>query len=246
MAGSTQTNAESLPLVLLAGRMTASYAWHHQQEHFSKSRTVITSDRHAGLRSIRAMAEMIAKDLPPRFDLAGWSMGGYIAFELMEMIGDRVAHLCLISTTAQPETQVSARARRIANAATKKTGIGPDWFRDQILNAAWAEIDPAFVTALSAADMQFDLSTLENQTEAIVNRRDARGLLGDITCPTTIIGGTRDTVIPVERAREIAEAIPGAAYLEIADAGHLSPIETPQEVNRALKNLLSRKASITE
>lgn len=240
------TNAGSgtqLPLVLLAGRLTDSFAWHHQVEYFAPNRPVLTPDDHAGLPTIRAMAEFIARDLPTRFDLVGWSMGGYIAFELLDLLSDRIAHLCFVSTSADPEEPASAHARLLEDKAAEERGLDESWVLDQITRATSSpDLDPDFLAYLCRANKRFGLPVVKSQTAAIINRRDARPLLPGIICPTLTITGACDPIIPPERTRQITNAVSNAHYREIPGAGHCTPYETPDQFNRLLDEFLSNRA----
>lgn len=73
---------------------------------------------------------------------------------------------------------------------------------------------------------------------AIRDRPDSTGLLGDITVPTLVVHGAEDEVAPPLVARAMAARIPGARYVEVAGAGHLAPLEQPEQVTRALREFL--------
>jgi pimeloyl-ACP methyl ester carboxylesterase len=79
--------------------------------------------------------------------------------------------------------------------------------------------------------------------EAMARRPDRSGVLARLTIPVLIVHGVEDQFIPVERARALAERMPGALYLEISGAGHCSPLETPEIVAKGLSELTARVES---
>ncbi len=233
--GERRAVASPPPLVLIAGRMTTPVAWRHQTDFFT-DREVITPDWHYGLPSMRAMAEEIATRLPERFDLVGWSMGGYIVFELYPLVRDRVRRLGLISTTARAEEPESAATRRRVLAEAERNGMPFAWRQSQIkLAIASATVDPDLQSSLADAFLDLGLDVLRKQTEAIIERRDTREHLKDITCPTIVITGMEDTIIPVDRSEEIASMLPDAELHILQRAGHCSPYETPDAFNALMQ-----------
>jgi pimeloyl-ACP methyl ester carboxylesterase len=80
---------------------------------------------------------------------------------------------------------------------------------------------------------------LIRQHAAIMSRPDNRPLLASIKCPTLVIVGREDALTPPELAQEIATGIPGAKLEIIADCGHLSTLERPEAVNRAMRAWLT-------
>jgi pimeloyl-ACP methyl ester carboxylesterase len=72
------------------------------------------------------------------------------------------------------------------------------------------------------------------QQQAIISRADSRPLLAEIRCPTLVLVGEQDRLIPPDRSQEIAAGIAGARYVSIPDCGHVSTIEQPQATTQAL------------
>jgi len=71
-------------------------------------------------------------------------------------------------------------------------------------------------------------------------RQDSSEILSQINVPTLIVCGEHDAISTVDEMRGVAQQISGATYVQIADAGHLSPLENPQEVNAAIRDFLHR------
>jgi len=173
-----------------------------------------------------AIARRILAEAPPRFALAGHSMGGYIAFEIVRQAPDRVAKLALINTQARPDTP-EATARRRDMIARARAGE---------YSAILDELFPGFVhpSRLGEAslrqlvhDMGEDIGVeaFVRQQTAIISRADSRPTMAWIKCPTLVLTGDADNTIPNSLSVEMAQGIPGARLTIIPDCGHLPQVE---------------------
>lgn len=228
-----------LPLVLLPGRMSTETSWAAQIEAFAPSRPIIVPSRHHRLRSMPAMARAVAEELPERFDLAAWSMGGYIFFELYPAIRDRLRRLVLIATSARPETEASRLARIDGLEQAMNEGLAG--VQHQSMAKAvhdMAAVPEGFIERMNASALELGLDALQAQVAAIVARRDQRGLLAQIGCPTLIIVGDQDTVTPVDCALELARGIAGSHLHILSGAGHCPPFERRETVNQLMREFL--------
>lgn len=231
---------EPLPLVLVPGRMSTATSWTRQTEAFAGTRAVIVPDGHHHLPSMAAMAAHVAERLPPRFDLAGWSMGGYIVFELLPLVADRVRRLILVATSARPESAESRVARLALLDLAEREGVAATratTWRKSVHDLS--RIDPGLIAQLEASAESLGLAVLRSQTAAIIARRDHRPTLPSIACPTLVVVGEHDRVTPVECSREIAAGIPSATLHIVPDAGHCPPYEAPETVNRLIGAFLA-------
>ncbi len=186
------------------------------------------------------LAAAILADAPPRFALAGLSMGGYIALDIMRRAPDRVVRLALLDTSARPDTPDQSEGRR---AAIARVEAGE-------LEAVLREMAPRLLhpdhqtdATLIGAQMRMGLAVgpkaYIRQQSAIIGRIDSRPHLAEITVPTWIVVGDQDAVTPPERAQEMASAIPGARLKIVEGAGHLTPLEQPDAIERLLTEWLS-------
>jgi pimeloyl-ACP methyl ester carboxylesterase len=182
-----------------------------------------------------AIARRILAEAPPRFTLAGHSMGGYIAFEIVRQAPDRVAKLALINTQARPDTP-EATTRRRDMIARAQAG---DY------HAILDELFPGFVhpSRLGEAglrqlvhDMGDDIGVeaFVRQQTAIISRADSRPTMAWIKCPTLVLTGDADNTIPNSLSVEMAQGIPGARLTIIPDCGHLPQVEQTQACADAL------------
>ena len=182
-----------------------------------------------------AIARRILAEAPPRFALAGHSMGGYIAFEIVRQAPDRVAKLALINTQARPDTPEATGRRRDLIARAQ----GGDY------RAILDELFPGFVhpSRLGEAalrqlvhDMGDDIGVdaFVRQQTAIMGRADSRPMMAWIKCPTLVLTGDADNTIPNSLSVEMAQGIPGARLTIIPDCGHLPQVEQTQACADAL------------
>jgi len=230
---------QSLSFVLIPG-LIASPRFYAAQIPMLWRRGPVTVADHTRDDSMAAIARRILADAPPRFVLAGHSMGGYIAFEIMRQAADRVIALALLHTSARADTPEQAEKRKAQMALARG---GPF--------AAIAALQfPAFVHPSRAKDkaLQSYMAAMADdnnadifirQQTAIMNRPDARAGLAGIGCPTLVIVGDADAATPPERAQEIAAGIPGAQLVVIKQCGHMSAIERPDAVTTTLDGWLS-------
>jgi pimeloyl-ACP methyl ester carboxylesterase len=170
----------------------------------------------------------------PRFALAGLSMGGYVALEIMRQAPGRVAALALLDTQARPDTPEASENRRaqVKRAETDFDAV-IDALYPKLVHPARAN-DPALKPLFRDMALSIGPAAFARQQAAIMSRIDSRPFLPRIECPTLVLCGREDGVTPVERHEEMAAAIPGARLKVLDDCGHLSAIERPEAVTAAL------------
>ncbi|MBN8919614.1 MAG: alpha/beta fold hydrolase [Rhizobiales bacterium] len=204
----------------------------------------VTVARHTEHDSMQAIAAGILATAPPRFALAGLSMGGYIAFEIVRQAHERVAALALLDTSARPDTpqQSERRDAQIAMAREGRFAEVSDLLWPVLVHRdRQDDADLKAVVRLMADETGPD-AFIRQQT-AIKTRPDSRPDLADIRCPCLVIVGDGDTLTPPELAREMADGIPGAGLVTVPGSGHLSTLERPEAVNAGLASLMERVAA---
>jgi pimeloyl-ACP methyl ester carboxylesterase len=195
----------------------------------------LTVANHIRDDNMGVIARRILDEAPPRFALAGHSMGGYIAFEIMRQAPERVSRLALLNTQARPDT-VEATSRRRSQMARARAGE----FRD-VLN----ELFPIFVHPMrrDRADLLQLVHDMGNdvgveafirQQTAIIARADSRPTLATISCPTLVLTGDQDLAISNSLSKEMADGIAGAELVILSQCGHLSQVEQPEATANAL------------
>src|SRR5882757_3914467 len=186
-------------------------------------------------KTIAEMAAAILASTPPRFALAGTSMGGYVALEIMRQAPERVPNLALLSTEARPDTPEQSAQRR-----TLLAQVDTGNFETLLALALPAIVHPVHQNdpVLREANVRMGLTVgierWTRQVEAVMARTDYRPSLPAISVPTLVLVGDSDTFTPPNRAEEMVAAIPGARLVVVPQCGHASTIEQPDAVNRAL------------
>jgi pimeloyl-ACP methyl ester carboxylesterase len=185
---------------------------------------------------VEAIAKAILADAPPQFALIGFSMGGYVAFEILRQAPDRVLKLGLLDTSARPDSEEATANRRRLLALAQKGK-----FVEAVEQTFPKSVHPEnesnsdlYAIHRGMAEANGPL-IFEQQQEAIINRPDSRPLLASIKIPTQIIVGEGDQITPPEVAREMHEAIAGSKLLVVPRGGHLALLVQPGPVHAALR-----------
>ncbi|MGH8258129.1 MAG: alpha/beta fold hydrolase, partial [Steroidobacteraceae bacterium] len=182
----------------------------------------------------------ILANAPAQFALAGLSMGGYISFEILRQAPDRVAKLVLLDTSARADVPEQSEQRRSQMKAAQEGRLGEivDMLFPRLVHARrWGDESLRRIVRAMAQDVGVD-GFIRQQT-AIIGRPDSRPGLGAIRCPTLVVVGDGDVLTPPERAEEIANGIRGARLVTVPDSGHLSTLEQPVAVTKAMAEFLS-------
>ncbi|MEM8490469.1 MAG: alpha/beta fold hydrolase [Pseudomonadota bacterium] len=232
-------SSEPTPLVLLPGMMCDHRLWRAQAAALSVHREVITPALHGG-DTIASIAANLLTKFPPRFSLAGLSMGGIVAFEIIRQAPGRVGRLALLDTNHRADTPEKRRVRD-RQMADVKAGALEMVMRDELKPNYLATIHRSNLALLDEVlSMGLDLGegVFQAQSQALKTRPDSSSTLRTISVPTVVICGSEDAVCPPLLHREISAAIPGSVLHVIEDCGHLSPLEQPDRVTSLLQHWL--------
>lgn len=234
----------TVPLLFLPGLLCDAALWQAQIEHFSARQGVMVGCVSRD-DSIAAMAARVLAEAPPVFALAGLSMGGYVALEILRQAPERVAKLALIDTQARADNE-EQRERRTALMALARQGrfrgVTPRLL-PLLIHKDRLEDAPLCDTVMGMAERVGQEAFLRQQT-AILGRIDSRSHLDAIQCPTTILCGAQDALTPPELAEEMADLIPRATLVIVPESGHLAPLEQPAATNAALEAWLEREIGL--
>ena len=191
--------------------------------------------------SIGAMAQTVLEAAPGRFALGGFSMGGYVSFEILRRAPERVERLALMDTQAVPDTpEASARRRGFIEQSKmgRFHGVQPSLL-PQIVHRARLE-DSAVVQPILDMSKEVGAQGFINEQTAMISRPDSRRMLVDIHVPTVVLVGRQDQATPLPRSHEMATDIANARLVVIEECGHMSPLEKPAEVSAALRRWLTQ------
>jgi len=226
-------------LVLVPGLLCTGALWAPQIADLADIADCVVAD-HTRHSTMAGIARSILDAAPPRFALAGLSMGGYIAYEIVRQAPERVERLALLDTGSRADTSERTAARRdlLANAGREGVRRAQELLMPALIHPSRLDDKPLVDTVLQMA-VDTGLEAFGRQEEALIGRPDNRPLLPSIRCPTLVLVGREDALTPPELAREIANGIPGARLEVIPDCGHLSTLERPDAVNRELRAWLT-------
>jgi pimeloyl-ACP methyl ester carboxylesterase len=190
---------------------------------------------------IEAIARRILADAPPRFALAGLSMGGYIAFAMMRLAPERIARLALLDTSARPDTpeQTASRHAQIEMTQTGRYAEIADLSMPRYVHRD-RQNDVAITGVVRQMIAETGGDAFIRQLKAIISRPDSRPMLPSIRCPTLVLVGDADVATPPHLSEEMAAGIPGARLVVVPDCAHLSTLERPEAVNAALIEWLTK------
>jgi pimeloyl-ACP methyl ester carboxylesterase len=187
-----------------------------------------------------AMAARILRETPGEVVVLGTSMGGYVALELVRQAPHRVSALVLVSTTARPDTEQQGESRR--NQSAMVEGGAFDAFVDAAFPGVVAvqhENDASLLQHWRAMAQVVGAEAFLRQQTAVMTRVDSRPLLPTLTCPTLVVHGADDRLIPSETSVEIAKATPNSRLTLIEDAGHFLFGEQPAATAAAIAEFLA-------
>lgn len=230
----------SHPLILVPGVLCAEELWRAQLRDLAGLAAPSVTLAHAEADDIPAIAAAILAAAPPRFALAGLSMGGYIAFEILRQAPDRVSRVAFLDTSARPDTpeQTAARHELIALARSGR-------FEEVLARLLPSFVHPdrageaALLGAMRKDALRIGVEGFLRQQAAVMARIDSRPTLPAIRVPALVLVGRQDGRTPLPLSQEIAAAIPGARLTVIENAGHLPTLERPAETSAALRSWLS-------
>jgi YbgC/YbaW family acyl-CoA thioester hydrolase len=186
------------------------------------------------------LAELLAVLDVDEAVVCGLSMGGYIAFELLRRHPGKVTGLVLVSTRAEPDDALGKKSRDDMIRMVEEGG--PEAIVDRMLPRLLA---PSSLTTMPQVVEHVRTMIAGNPgrgvigaLEAMRDRPDATSLLNDINVPTLVVAGREDQLIPVAQSKKLADAIPGAQFTQIPDAGHIPPMEQPVAISRVVREFL--------
>ncbi|MGD9868482.1 MAG: alpha/beta fold hydrolase [Hyphomicrobiales bacterium] len=223
---------ENIPILLVPG-LACSARLFTAQAAALWPRGPVTVASHLEGTSVAETARRILDSAPPRFAIAGLSLGGYLTFEIWRQAPERVLRLALLDTSARPDAPEAGKVRQERIALTE-SGKFRKVMEDQFAIAVHADNQEAIREDFFAMADETGPRAYVIHQRAIMARPDSRPTLETITCPALVIVGEDDKLTPPEHAREMADGIQGAKLVSIPRCGHMATMEKPAEVNAAL------------
>ena len=226
-------------LILLPGLLNDAALWSHQIAGVSDLVDDIQVHDLTRHDSVREIASAILADAPERFALAGLSMGGYVALEMLRQAPQRVERLALIDTSARGDSEEQRRRRtgliKLADMGKLK-GVTPRLL-PMLVHTSRLE-DPEVTGPIFEMAARVGRDGFIRQQKAILSRSDSLDLLPAIACPTLIACVRQDLLTPLALSEEMAAAIPGAGLTVIDECGHLPALEHPEQTTGLMRRWL--------
>ncbi len=227
-------------LVLVPGLLCDELMWRPQLSALTAVADCWIAD-HTRSETMADVAADVLRDAPfEKFALAGFSMGGYVALEMMRQATQRILKLALLDTTARSDTAEQTRKRRDFIALAERgrfLGITDALVPMLIHPAQLANAE--LVSTIKRMAKNTGRDAFIRQERAIISRTDSLPLLARIACPTLVMCGRQDALIPLALHEELAAGISGSRLEIVEECGHLSTIERPAETTAALARWLT-------
>jgi pimeloyl-ACP methyl ester carboxylesterase len=226
------------PLLLLCGLLCDGTVWSDIPLRLAAVADVAVISFY-GFSSIEAMAQYVLQTAPPCFAVAGHSMGGRVALEMMRTAPERITALALLNTGVHPVRDGEPQGREHLLRVAFQQGMSalarewlPPMMGSDVMRSA--ELLPR----LAAMIERCTPSDYAGQIRAMLHRPDALAVLPTIIVPTLLLSGSDDTWSPISQHETMRRRIPHATLFEIHAAGHMAPIERPDAVSVALREWL--------
>ena len=224
------------PLVLLPGMMCDARLFGPQIAELSAEFVVTIAPITQGER-IEEIASGILSQLPPKFALAGLSMGGIVAMEILRRAPERITRIALMDTNPLAETPQSSAAYEpmiVGARAGRLEQVLGDFMRPEFLSPGPYRSE--ILALVREMGLFLGPDVFIRQARALQRRRDQQGTLRRCKVPTLVLCGEDDRLTPPKRHSFMAELIPYAELRLIEGAGHLPTLEQPEATTAALRD----------
>ena len=232
-----QTNhdpAARIPLLLLPGLLNDATLWQAQLDALADIADCQVGDL-TQQTTMRAVAEDVLEKAPAQFALAGFSLGGYVAQEILRIAPQRVLKLALLDTSFKPDSPERA-AQRLAQQNSVRLPGTFHGFGDKLMRSY---IDASrlddYVLVQRVRDMTARLGAEVFLRQSALERSDGHDVLAGYRDPVLIVCGANDRITPLAISEEMHALVPGSTLVVLPDCGHLAPMEKPDEVSAAMR-----------
>jgi pimeloyl-ACP methyl ester carboxylesterase len=228
------------PLLLLPGLSSTPELWDEVRAALPVGINS-TALENPSLDDVDSIAEAILSSAPPRFALAGFSFGGYVALAIAARAGNRIERLALIATGSNADSP-EANAGRLRLTQLAESGaydtiddkmtrflLHPDRHEDGAIHAKRSRMSKTYGAPRFIAHQR-----------AAMARPARDAVLASIRVPTLIAVGREDRVTPLAQHEEMARRVPAADLVVFERCGHLVPLEAPVELAGALKKWMTQ------
>lgn len=201
---------------------------------------------HGSADSLTDMARRLLDAAPAQVLLAGHSMGGRVVLEALRLAPERIQGVALLDTGYLPKAagadgEEEACKRFALLAKAREQGVramAREWVQGMVHLARWGDAD--LIERIITMFERKSASTFECQIRALLARPDASDVLRGIRVPTLLMCGRQDSWSPLVQHKAMQSLVPGAQLDVIDSAGHMAPMERPDEVAHAMTQWLQR------
>lgn len=225
-------------LILLPGMLCDEALWEHQTANLADMADIRVMDL-TRADSVRGMALATLAESPQRFALAGFSLGGIVAFEIMRLAPERVTRLALLDTTPRPIRPQTVDLWKTIAKTSDSANFNERASQEliQMMHPNHRE-NPALQQIICNMVKRVGQHGLKNQLQAQINRPDSRETLPQIQIPTLLLSGRDDPACSLEIQLEMLDALPLATLTLLKNCGHFSILEQPKEITSTLQGWL--------
>ncbi|MFK7769094.1 MAG: alpha/beta fold hydrolase [Mariniblastus sp.] len=247
---------EGSPILFVHGFPLDHSMWRFQIETFSKTNRVICpdlpgfgkshlkSDSEMSLELLgNSLAELLTElQINEPLVFCGLSMGGYVGWQFWKNHSRLLCGMVACNTRAANDTEQVARGRQIGAESVRKTGAAP--IADALIPKLFYQPESDKIKLVAAEVRQVicktDRESIASGQIAMSQREDSTPWLDRIELPVLFIAGQHDPITPSSEMRENARLVPKSCIREITNAGHMTPLEQPDEFNDALREYLDQ------
>jgi len=226
-----------IPLLLLPGLLNDAELWRAQIADLSDIADCVVGDQTRG-DTLQAVAEDVLAQAPPRFALAGFSLGGFVAQQILRVAPTRVRRLALIGSSIHADSPERAAQRRAQRASVRLPGTFHG-FGDRLMRSyidASRLDDHVLVQRVRAMTTRLGADVFLRQSA--LERPDGHAVLAAYRDPLLIVCGANDRITPPAVSEEMHALAPHSQLRVLPGCGHLAPMEKPDEVSAALRGWL--------
>ncbi len=224
----TTDSTPSRHFILCPGFMTDRALWSRMAPGLSELGACTFADL-SRTDDLEATARDILNDAPDRFILIGFSLGGFVAREIVRLVPDRVAGLVLMNSSARPPRPEITKRNSFLIGHTRERGFR-GLSTDAVKKAFHPDLRDDDALIREVKDMALRMGGEAFIKQLSISRRDGRPDLAAIACPTLVVWSRQDELRSMQESQEMADAIPDARFEIIEDCGHMTPMEAPEAV----------------
>ncbi|WP_314105355.1 alpha/beta hydrolase [uncultured Stenotrophomonas sp.] len=228
---------ERIPLLLLPGLLNDAELWSAQSAALSDIADCTVGDQTRG-ETMQAVVDDVLAQAPEHFALAGFSLGGFVAQQILRVAPERVLRLALIDTSIHADSPERAAQRQSQRASVRLPGAFHG-FGDKLMRSY---IDASrlddYVLVQRVRDMTARLGAEVFLRQSALDRIDGHDVLASYRDPLLILCGANDRITPLAISEEMHALAPGSTLVVLPDCGHLAPMEKPEEVSAAMREWL--------